>query len=101
MPLFAVFLLVFELRHVLVALDDFGSLARLVEIQLAGVLGADGHLGEQPFEVLPLAFRTRGRVAGPHELLELMVAPAALVFVDRHAAENSTMCGLARGAVAG
>src|SRR5687767_2338716 len=84
MPLFPVLLLVLGLGDVLVALHSLGRLARLVEIQLTGVLGAHGNVREQALEIGALALRTGRGVAGPQELLELMAAAPALVFVDRH-----------------
>src|SRR5688572_32276784 len=84
MPLFPVLLLVLGLGDVLVALHALGRLARLVEIQLTGVLGAHGNVREQALEIGALALRTGRGVAGPQELLELMAAAPALVFVDRH-----------------
>src|SRR5688572_1030957 len=84
MPLFPVLLLVLGLGDVLVALHSLGRLPRLVEIQLTGVLGAHGHMGKQPLQIAAVALRAGGRVAGPQELLELVVAAPALVFVDRH-----------------
>src|SRR5687768_7723481 len=84
MPLFPVLLLVLGLGDVLVALHSLGRLARLVEIQLTGVLGAHGNVREQALEIGALALWTGRGVAGPQELLELMAAAPALVFVDRH-----------------
>src|SRR5215216_2323060 len=96
MPLFPVLLLVFRLRDVLVALRQLRALARLVEIQLAGVFGAHRHLRQEPLEVVAVAFRTSRRVTGPHELLEFVVARAALVLVNRHGRENITRSALAQ-----
>src|SRR6188474_2990083 len=86
-PLFPVFLLVFPLRDVLVFLDSLGRLPRLVEIELAGVFRAHGDVRQQALEIAALALRARRDVAGPYELLELVVAAPALEFVDRHLGE--------------
>ena len=77
-------LLVLPLCMVLVALYFLGGLAGLVEMELPGVLGADGDMGQQPLQLATMAFRTFRSITGPHELFELMVAGATLVFVDRH-----------------
>jgi hypothetical protein len=84
MPFFPVLFLVLRLRDVLVTLHPLGRLTRFVEIQLTGVLGAHGHMGKQPLQIAALALRAGGRVTGPQELLELVMAAPALVFVDRH-----------------
>ena len=90
MPLFAVLLLVLGLRDVLIALDLARAGARLVEIELARVLGTDGDVREQPVEVLTLTVRAMGRIAGANQLLELVPAASALVFVDGHEREFNT-----------
>lgn len=84
MSFFPMFLLVLPLGVVLVALNFFCGLARPVEIRLARMLGADGDVGQETIELPALALGAGGDVAGPHEQLELMMAAAALVFVDRH-----------------
>src|SRR6185503_9181123 len=83
-PLFAVFFLVFPLRDVLVLLHPLGRLPRFVEIMLARVFGAHRDMRQQALEIAAVAFRARRDVAGPYDLLELVVAAPALVFVDRH-----------------
>ena len=84
MPLFPVLLLVLELRDVLVALDLLRRLPGSVEIQLARVLGTHGDVGKQAREIGALTLRAGSRIAGSQELLELVMAAPALVFVDRH-----------------
>jgi hypothetical protein len=85
--LFAVLFLVLGLGDVLVALHPLRRLSRLVEVELTGVFRADGDVRQQSFEIIALTLRARGSISGPQELLELMVAAPALVFVDRHRQE--------------
>jgi hypothetical protein len=85
---FAVFLFVFGLRHVLVALYALGGLTRAIEIELSRVLRTDGAVREQPLEIVAVALRTFRGIAGANELLELVVAAAAFVLVDGHGDEK-------------
>src|SRR5687768_14897841 len=84
MSFFPMLLLVLRLRHVLVALHQLRLRARPVEMQLARVLRADRDMREQALEVLSFARRAGRGVAGANQLLELVAAAAAGVFVDRH-----------------
>ena len=62
---------------------DPRGLGRL-QVRLPRSLGADAERGQDLLEVRRLARRARGRIAFAHQRLELMLAGAALVFVNRH-----------------
>src|SRR5215217_5845947 len=81
----AVLLFVLELRDRLVFVDFLGALARLGQVALARVLGADRHLRQQLRQIAASAFAARRRrVARADQGFELVSAVPALVFVERH-----------------
>ncbi|HEY9467174.1 MAG TPA: hypothetical protein VIR54_28970, partial [Vicinamibacterales bacterium] len=84
MTLLAVLLFVLGLRDVLVALNQFCLRASPVEMQLTRALRAHSDLRQQAFKVLSLAGRAGRRVSRANQLLELVTAAAASVFVDWH-----------------
>jgi hypothetical protein len=86
MPFFPVLLLVLGLGDVLIALHFTCACAGLVETELSGVLGADRDVREQAVQLLSLTFRAVRSIAGANQLLELVPAASALVFVDGHGA---------------
>ena len=78
----------------LVALDLLRFLPRKTEAPLTGAVGADRGEGQQLVEVGALAGRAGGRRRGEYQELELVVAPAAFVFVDWHLPKGPTATGL-------
>jgi hypothetical protein len=90
MPFFPVLLLVLGLGYVLIALDLARACPCLVEIELSGALGTDGDVREELVQVLSVTFRALRRIARANELLELVPAASALVFVDGHEKESTT-----------
>ena len=80
----------------LVALDLLGRVPSPAEVSLLRAFGADGSDRQQSVEIGGLAGRAGGGVAFQHELLELVVALATLVFEDRHDQASVAQAGRGR-----